>query len=344
MRGLSVYMLVMVIIATAGAIWGRGKLRWPAWAALLPIASMLGVLWLPAFLDTGLVGTIVALVLVTSGILLLGRLLLRSPKRVFAAICAGVVLTVLVDVLRGGELLRLSVMSYSPVEGARYYGIGNEHMGSVIGAAMIFAGVVSSLFIGRERLRMLALVALLLAVTAAIGMPSLGANAGGAMSAAAAVAVGLILWRGKGVSRKYIPLAIIAIPAALGLMLLLDSLTSGASQSHVGRAAASIASGGIGEMFAIIERKAAMNLMLLQYSPWSKLLIGSIAAVCLLLVWKPLGVLGRLRSNRSVYYGILAASVGALAAFLFNDSGVVAGATCFVYVWTAVVLGASQTK
>ncbi len=344
MRGISVFMLVMVVLASVGAVWGRGRLRWPAWVALLPTATILGTLWLPAFLDAGLVCSVAALSALTASIVLVGGTVLRSPWKVFVWVCLGVILTVLFDVARGSELLRHSIMSYSPVEGARYYGIGNEHMGSAIGAAMIFAGVLASAMLKRPRLRMVTLGVFLTAVTAAIGLPPLGANAGGAMSAAAAVAVGLILWRGKGVSRKCIPLAIVAIPAALGLLLLFDSFTSGSSQSHVGRAANLIASGGLVEMFGIIERKAAMNLMLLQFSLWSKLLIGSVAAVVALLAIGELGVLSRLRANRSIFYGVVAAGVGAVAAFLFNDSGVVAGATAFIYVWTAVLLASLATK
>jgi uncharacterized membrane protein len=273
-------------------------------------------------------------------ILALGLIVTRSPYKSFGWLCAAVTLTVAADLARGAVLLRDSIMSYTPVDGARYYGIGNEHMGSAISAAVIAAGFLASLLARKRALRMLLLCAVLAVVVVAIGLPSIGANAGGAMSAVAAAAVGLILWHGRRIDRKFAVIAALSVLAALGLLLLVDSMRSGGAQSHVGRAAQLIRSGGAGQILIIIERKVSMNLMLLQHSAWSKLLLASVVAVIALLYSRRLDVLARLRANAFVHSGVIAAAVGALAALLLNDSGVVAAATAFIYVWTAVLLAA----
>jgi hypothetical protein len=160
------------------------------------------------------------------------------------------------------------------------------------------------------------------------------------MPAAAAAVVGLVLWRGRKVERKHVVATIIAIPAAFGLMVLADSIRSGGAQSHVGRAAHLLVSGGFGEFMLIVERKLEMNIKLIQYSPWSKLLIASVVSAAIVFRTERFDVPERLRLNRDVHSGVIAAGVGTVAALLLNDSGVVAAATAFLFVWTAIVLTA----
>lgn len=52
-------------------------------------------------------------------------------------LCLATVGVLLLDTVTGGELQRYSVLSYDPMAGARYYGIGNEYMGILLGATII---------------------------------------------------------------------------------------------------------------------------------------------------------------------------------------------------------------
>lgn len=339
MRGIAVFLAAFVILLSLYILKrGQAAPGWLQWAALLPVSLMLAVLWLPAVADFTILGSLIALAGLIAVILGALRLVNHSPLKALGLICGAVVATVTVDMLRGAVLLRDSILSYTPVNGARYYGIGNEHMGSVIGAAMIGAGFLAAAQAGKKAFRMPMLTVLLGAVVIIIGLPPLGANAGGAMSAMAAVVAGLILWRGQGIDRKRVIIVAAAVIGALGLLVVVDSMLPGSTQSHMGKAAHLIATGGIGEIGTIIERKVAMNLMLLQYSTWSKLLIVSVAAVIALLSVRDRNVIGRLRKIPHIHSGVIAASVGTAAALLLNDSGVVAAATAFIYVWTLVAL------
>lgn len=345
MRGMATFLVVLVIVLSLYVLQRRWKIsRLAAWIALVPIALMLAVLWLPAVSDTSLAGTVAILAGLVIGILVLAWAVTRSATKSFAWLCAAVAVTVIVDVFRGDHLLSRSIMSYTPVDGARYYGIGNEHMGSAISAGIIACGFIASLLGKQKALRtvLLSIVSAILVI--AIGLPSLGANAGGAMSAMAAVACGLLLWREKPVTKKHILIIVGSVFGALGLMLLVDLMRPGGSQSHVGRAAHAIASGGAEQMLIIIGRKISMNWKLLQYSAWSKLLIASVASVGLMLWTKSFDVLSVLRRNKPVHSGIIAAVSGAIAALIFNDSGVVAAATAFIYVWTSIVLASFEAN
>jgi len=343
MRGMASLLVAYVIILSVYALWRRQRsAEWASWAALVPVALFLAVLWQPALADVGLAETVAALAGLVAAVLIAAWAVVRSPSRAFAWICGAIVLTIVADLARGGVLLRDSIMSYTPVDGARYYGIGNEHMGSAIGAALVGAGFLASAITGRRVFRMAMLSVILAAVIAAIGLPSLGANAGGAMAAVAGAVVGLLLWRGRRVEPKHIVIVIAAVLASAGALLVFDSLRSGGAQSHIGRTTHLVAAGGASQIWMIIERKAAMNLMLLRYSPWSKLLIASIAAVLAVLGTRHLHALERLRTDRAVHSGVIGAAVGAFAALVLNDSGVVAAAVAFIYVWTAVLLAANK--
>lgn len=339
MRGIAGFLIVYIIVLSLYILLCRQTARgWASWAALLPVYLMLAVLWLPAVADMAIPGTIAALAGLVAAAMGAAWLVLRSPLKALGWVCGAIVVTAVADLIRGDVLLRDSIMSYTPVNGARYYGIGNEFMGSVISAAVIGAGFLASAFAANRTIKMAVLMLILGVVVVSIGHPSLGANAGGVMSAMAAVVVGLILWRGKGINKKHVLIAGMSIVAALGLLAIVDSLRLGAAQTHVGRAVHLIASGGIGEIWTIIERKMAMNLMLIKNSIWSKLLITSIAAVIALFFVRDFNVLDRLRKNPHIHSGAIAATVGMVAALLLNDSGVVAASTAFIYVWTLVVI------
>ncbi|MGB9802178.1 MAG: hypothetical protein ACPLUI_00005, partial [Desulfofundulus sp.] len=44
---------------------------------------------------------------------------------------------ILLDILLGGPLQKTAIMGYDPIVGARFYGIGNEYMGILIGSMII---------------------------------------------------------------------------------------------------------------------------------------------------------------------------------------------------------------
>lgn len=338
MEGLAVFLYVWVLLVSLVMIWRRELLgRLGPWAVLVPAALMLAVMWQPMVVDAGLVGSVAAVVGLVVALIAAGWIGLRSPLRSFAWICGITTLTVLIDLACGSNMLRYSIMSYTPVEGARYYGIGNYQMGCAIGAAVIASGFVASFLEGRM-VRMYAVAGILLALLAAIGHPSLGADAGGGISVAVAAVVGLVLWSGRKLDRRYVMLTMIAVPVSIGLMVLVDSRHSSGDQSHVGRAMQMIASGGLVEIWSIIERKMAMNLGLLYSSSWGRLLGILTAAMIAVVTVRTGGVLEKLRTVPSMYNAVIVAVVGALAAFLSNDSGVVSAATAFIYVWTAIIL------
>lgn len=213
-----------------------------------------------------------------------------GEKGVRAAAWATVFLMA-VDQLLGGWVSARTPLSYSPIEAARFYGIGNEAGGYLIGAALLAAGG-----------DVLTLALLGFATSALLGAPTLGANFGCFL--ASLVGFGAAIFARLPKSRWLAGGIGLALVAALAVFLVMR----GSAGTHVGRAAAG---GGEGRA-AVIARKLAMNAHLTLTSPWALL-----AAVQLVLLWK-----------KRKEAGLLA---GAGAAWLLNDSGVVAAALALLW-------------
>ncbi|WP_394794343.1 hypothetical protein [Armatimonas sp.] len=207
-------------------------------------------------------------------------------KRVLLALVG----LIFLDTIFGWKLVAQSPLSDYYIPGIRFYGIGNEYMGLLIGAALM--GVPKKWLGGVGA-----------GIVLLLGLPMLGANAGGAMAACVAFFPPL---KGKR-WRVLLPFLVVAALA------LLDRVQPGAAQSHIGQAAGKGASAW-GE---IIFRKLAMNARLTVAGP-------TLVAMVAVGVggWQLKGLFTRL--DEELQGRVLQGLWGAGAAIVFNDSGTVA--------------------
>jgi len=240
---------------------------------------------------------------------------LSVPHGTILALAAFTVLTIVIDTLLGQYLIKFSLFSSYQVNGIRFYGIGNEYMGVLVGMALLLT------FHGG--FRPTAAVAMFGAATLVLGLPSLGADAGGLVAALVAFGIGFLILAGRKADwRHAAAFAILGFLAAF-LLAFIDRAISGAEASHLGGAIQSASAQGSGALLEIIQRKARMNLTIL-LNPFTLIAIAGAIAVVIL-------VGGPLREKLAAIVeqypgwrrGIPAAAWGALAAFLFNDSGAV---------------------
>ena len=149
------------LVLTAGpllALWRRGRRleRWilPLTAlAAFPLANLLLPAW-PAGPGwrwwSGTPSVLLAAVLAVA--LALGaRQLAGSTLGAFGAIGLWTATVTVVDVLAGAWLAQLTPFGYSPIGGARFYGIGNEYMGVLIGSTAVAAAAWAELRRRRAR-------------------------------------------------------------------------------------------------------------------------------------------------------------------------------------------------
>jgi len=226
---LLVWMPVLPWLLAGALVLG---MRWPIFACgamALPLALLIVPCWLSGWWA----------ILVSAGLAVL--IAARFPSKTVALVLVGLLWG---DVVLGGPLLERSPFSYSVTEAARFYGIGNEAAGLLIGAALAAPLEIPAL----------------LAVALALGFPTLGANNGCFL--AALVGVVLRLPRGRWAA------AVIALLLVAG-MARWDSLRGRETQSHLGQAL----TGERGGVAVLVQRKLAMNLHLLVSSPWVLVLL-----------------------------------------------------------------------
>ncbi|RQD75072.1 MAG: hypothetical protein D5R97_06895 [Candidatus Syntrophonatronum acetioxidans] len=249
------------------------------------------------------------------------------------------------DVLTGANLMKNSIMGYDPISGARFYGIGNEYMGVLIGASVLFSASLYQKKNGDKRLMSLLIPFFFAFITYLFISPAWGANFGGSLTALVAFTVTYLGLEGKNIRGRGIWSGIAAVALLFILSLVLLNLKGeGGMVSHVGRAMWLIRWEGVEEIYNIISRKLAMNIKLFQYSLWSRILVLFLVLNGLLFFYPP-GLIRRvmLRYGR-LFQGFAGIIAGSITAIIFNDSGVVAGATVLMYGVISLLLIALEEK
>jgi hypothetical protein len=182
--------------------------------------------------------------------------------------------TLVLDLWRGGALLGRSPFSYSIVEAARYYGIGNEAAGALIGSGLVAAAAVAGWGTRRAGRPTGALMAALLGLLASgtLASPRLGADFGGFI--AALVGFGTLTWQTATGAQDAAPThqrrqgagrAAIAAATLSSLLLIFvaggfaawDASRPTEQRTHIGQLLARVrgGDGGVGAAWAIVRRQ-----------------------------------------------------------------------------------------
>lgn len=305
------------------------KIRW----LLLTIPAVpLVFLILPMLKYGGLSDVVAEAAVLITAIVALVYWQSHRPMDAPGIISLSVTLTLLIDLATGTRLMQDSLLGYSVMSGARFYGIGNEFSGVLIGGAVISAFYIASFGNGqRTVIKKVLAIALLVVAAAMMGASNLGAEFGSFL--AAIIGFGLM---SLGIIRDRYGWRDIALLSVLGIAGIAAfvgyDLSRGVSGgSHVGRLAAQIQGEGLTPLYDVINRKVAMNVRLIQFAFWNWVNIAS--ATALVAAFYGLKNLLKLVFQRYPYFrytmiGGLFCCVGAL---VFNDSGVVAMAMIFLY-------------
>ncbi|NPV29839.1 MAG: hypothetical protein HPY58_09355 [Firmicutes bacterium] len=279
-----------------------------------------------------------ALVLCLSLIFLVTLAVSRLKNQAHLFLVLGLVnsLPVILDVARGSQLMRFAVLGFDPLAGGRFYGIGNEYMGVLIGSALLLGTVFLDRWGGGKRGRLFLYLAGLFyaGLVYFFAAPDLGANAGGTLAALVAFGSAFLSARfgekKAGLKTLLLFLGVFSL-LGVGILISLNIYFPFQAKSHVAKAAEFLVSGDFTLIGQILLRKAAANWHLISRSPWGTTLILQILSlgVVLVLFRKEARALGQERPClKSGFSGL---GMGALAALLFNDSGVTAACNILVF-------------
>lgn len=259
------------------------------------------------------------------------------------AIAVSTTAVIVLDVLRGSWLMRFSHLGYDPIGGARFYGLGNEFMGILVGSAVMSWTLFCQLYPLKPGHRALWGILFFSVVLVVIGAPFLGTNVGGAISAIVAFGFTWLLLQKKANLRSVLGL-ILLTGFILGVFLVADSVNPVAEQSHIGQTVSLFGRDGFSALKMIIRRKLTMNFRLLRYSIWSKALLVAVVVMGASFIWPSSFIRWLMKNYPTVSKGISGVVLGSCAALLFNDSGVVAAATCLFFSSTTLLILALQLK
>lgn len=238
------------------------------------------------------------------------------------------------DLVNNYKLMGDSLLGYSSIIGARFYGLGNEYMGLFVGGVLI--GVMGLIeIIDKYRAKSIvksgSFVILFVIATYFIGSAGLGANFGGLVTMAVS---GIFTWiYFKKNSLHFFKMfgMIIFTITIIVVIVYLDYKQISGPRSHIGRIVKPLLTGNFQVLKQVIYRKLAMNLKLLKWTIWTRVLLAFL--VYLIVIFKyPVGKLKKLFNKYSYlaagFYGSIS---GAIITIFVNDSGVVAAATILFF-------------
>jgi hypothetical protein len=222
--------------------------------------------------------------------------------------------------------MKNNIMSYDSLIGARYYGIGNEYEGVIIGCAL-FALASTLQFKNIPKICTILMLCIVLITTA---YPSMGANVGGAISECVAYLLFIFLLLDLKIDLKKV-LCIGLITFLVVMTFAILDLIIG-TESHLALFIKQILLNGPVAIIQTFTRKIKMNLDIINSSIGLNTLI-LIMFVVGVIIFKPSNNLKVLLDKyKIISKGFIASLVGAVVTLLVNDSGIVAALTASIYI------------
>lgn len=238
-------------------------------------------------------------------------------------IASATLLLVASDCSIGCALLRNSFITYTPINGWRFYGLGNEITGALIPWCAL---TLTQLFkLHMQRAFKIALASLFWVVAVALaGAPQLGANFGGALSIGVCIA-GLSGWLLYGQQNSKVQTravwtaiaSLFAVPIVLGFL----SLFSGV-ESHISKFLFKARSYDWVMLLGTIERKLSLHVEVIIGQP--AYLIGIVFLLALTALLPRMGHILNSASLDKSNAAISFSCVGLWAMLIFNDTGALA--------------------
>ncbi|AEE92057.1 conserved membrane protein of unknown function [Tepidanaerobacter acetatoxydans Re1] len=263
---------------------------------------------------------------------------LKDNLQIFIVTCLTSTGIILLDTFLKNPLMKVSILGYDPIVGARFYGIGNEYMGFLLGTAIVGTAALIDRYRNNQNTIKILSIATYVVILLTLMAPTFGTNVGGSMAAFIGFGAAAILnLKGKITKKDLIVLACFLIIGLFALFIY-DGMRPSQLQSHIGQTSSLIKHSSFIALFQIFWRKLSMNYKLIRYSTWTWVLFATMATLGILFKW-PVGILKEIfRKHNYLYFGFISGIIGTLAALAFNDSGVVAAAMFMIPITIPLIM------
>lgn len=346
---ITVYLSVMIVLLILTALyWWLSKERRGAQLVQGLIGAMLispvYFLWLTPLIKW--VPPLVWIALLLGASMLTSLLFYRLFKTEGLLTGIGLANTViiLVDIWRGSPWMQRSFLGFDPLIGARFYGLGNEYAGILLGSSVLAVTGISVYLSkrsrwkkggfrgkGRQKLAFFsAVTCFYLLLIYSMAAPQLGTNAGATLAALVTYALSLMFL--LRVEMRWFHLLLLFALAG-GLLLFLAQLHLEGEKTHISLFLDAVREQNVEWLADVLNRKLTMNWKLIKVSMWGRLFTTALVvmgAVYLGLYRRPVY---RLFTGRQRLWmaGFKTLMVGTIVILLANDSGVVAAAATAIY-------------
>ncbi|MEN6350476.1 MAG: hypothetical protein ABFD08_13910 [Syntrophomonas sp.] len=259
---------------------------------------------------------------------LLARIIKINP---FIPILVSTIAVIGFDLITDKTLIENSIMSYRVISGARYYGIGNEYMGVLLGACISLVALNFDHSFGT--LKRLGTAIFFATITFLIAYPRFGINVGGAITASAGLGYSYLIFKPQNNKINYTKVILLTVItlSLIAAMAIIDLRQPPEVQSHLGHSISLILNGGVGEILNIIGRKINMQARVISYGGLGWVFLLLLISSCFF-IFHPSANLNRFRNRMpGIFKGLQGLLGSAIIAVLFNDSGITSAASLALY-------------
>lgn len=341
---INIYVTIIVAswIICALALWKRDKIPQKYRGKVLNILKelvKLGLIMPLAFLTAPILqaktqpGVAISIIVATIVYYLAGRLLFKDDDmKQICLFAAAMISIIVVDSAMYTPLMESNIMSYDPMIGARYYGVGNEYEGVTIGSAILAFAIL----LENRKIKKWLIIPFLLLVLFTSAYPAMGANVGGAISECIAYIVFVLLVYNVRIDFKKAFL-ILLVTGGLVVAFAIADLALGLG-SHLGNFVNQILANGPMEIVNVFARKIEMNVKLAQTTVWVNILLVGLAMLALI-IFRPSKNFAAIKAKYPIIYkGYLSIMVGCLVTLFVNDSGIISSATDSIYLLIPIII------
>ena len=119
--------------------------------------------------------------------------------------------------------MKVSILGYDPIAGARFYGIGNEYMGFLLGTTLIGTTALVDKYRAKEKTMKAISIIIYIVVLLTLAAPTLGTNVGGSMAAFVGFGTAtLLLLKGNISGRDIVLIGIFLILSLICLLYMME--------------------------------------------------------------------------------------------------------------------------
>lgn len=341
---INIYVTIIVAswIICALALWKKEKIPQKHRGKVLNVLKefvKLGLIMPLAFLTAPILqartepGVALSIIAATIVYYLAGRVLFKNDDmKQICLFASAMIAIIVVDSALYTPLMESNIMSYDPMIGARYYGIGNEYEGVTIGSAIIGFAIL----LEHKSIKRWMVVPFLLLVLFTSAYPAMGANVGGAISECVAYIVFILLIYDIKIDLKK-ALMILLATGGLVVAFAIADIALGLG-SHLGNFVNQILANGPMEIVNVFARKIEMNVKLARTTVWVNILLAGLAILALI-IFRPNKNFAAMKAKYPlIYKGYLSIMVGCIVTLFVNDSGIISSATDSIYLLIPIII------